>query len=83
MTRACCPSCRARFSPDTAANLLACPFCGGPLDRLPAQEALGLRLIDERKLDDRAAAVDLAFRALETDRDRRDTLPPWPPRDSS
>jgi hypothetical protein len=59
-----------RFSHDTAASVLVCPFCGGPLDRLPAEQALGLRLMDSRKLDDRIAAVELELSRPENDWER-------------
>jgi hypothetical protein len=69
MTRACCPSCRVRFPRHTAADLLACPFCGGPLDQVPAEQALGLRLVNDAKLSDQTDAVARALSALLPDRD--------------
>jgi hypothetical protein len=44
MKRACCPNCRLRFRPATAAELAACPRCGDPLQRLALEEGLGFRL---------------------------------------
>ena len=45
MTHFCCPDCRLRFSPAVAADLGACPQCGGPAQRMASPEgALGFRL---------------------------------------
>jgi hypothetical protein len=45
MTRTCCTSCRLRFPCSKAADLLACPFCGGPLEERGAEGAIGFRLL--------------------------------------
>jgi hypothetical protein len=45
MTRTCCTSCRLRFPCSAAADLLACPFCGGPLEERGAEAAIGFRLL--------------------------------------
>jgi predicted amidophosphoribosyltransferase len=45
MTQACCPNCRMRFSPASAAHIETCPRCAQPLHRIAsAQEALGYPL---------------------------------------
>jgi hypothetical protein len=45
MTRACCPSCRLRFSRAVAAYLVACPQCDAPLERVSsAERVVGFRL---------------------------------------
>jgi hypothetical protein len=47
MTRACCPSCRLRFTSASAASLEACPGCGQALQSIPsARAALGYRLFE-------------------------------------
>jgi hypothetical protein len=69
MTRACCPSCRVRFSRDTAPNLLTCPLCGGALQQVLAEQALGLRLMNDAKLGDQADAVARALSAIAPDWD--------------
>ena len=47
MTRACCPSCRLRFTPAAAAILATCPECRGDLRAVASAEALvGHRLFD-------------------------------------
>jgi hypothetical protein len=62
MTRACCTSCRLRFS-GSAGHLVTCPFCAQPLVRLSADAALGLKRfgsedpVAEHGLDALAAAV--------------------------
>jgi len=71
MTRACCPSCRLRFSRPAAAHLTNCPKCGARL-RVgnAAAETLGYRLFDvadtPRELP---IAVEVAL-----------PMPDWPPR---
>jgi transcription initiation factor IIE alpha subunit len=48
MTRACCPSCRLRFSRAAAAHLTNCPECGTALQvDLAARDTMGYRLFDE------------------------------------
>jgi hypothetical protein len=69
MTRACCPSCRVRFPRHTAADHLTCPFCGGRLEQVAAEQALGLRLVNDAKLSDQTDAVARALSALRPDRD--------------
>ena len=45
MTRACCPSCRLRFTSAATVSLSACPECGQALQSAPsARAALGYRL---------------------------------------
>jgi hypothetical protein len=45
VTRASCPDCRLRFTPAVAAQLSACPLCGGSLQILDRPEsAVGFRL---------------------------------------
>jgi hypothetical protein len=45
MTHVSCPDCRLRFTPATAAYLLACPVCGKPLAPLVGPGgAVGFRL---------------------------------------
>jgi predicted nucleic acid-binding Zn-ribbon protein len=45
MTRACCPSCRLRFTSAATVSLSACPDCGQALQSVPAAHAaLGYRL---------------------------------------
>ncbi len=63
MTRSCCPSCRLRFSPQTAAQLQSCPFCAGPVELLPASALLGFSLvaIDPLLDDDHAVAETMAL----------------------
>jgi hypothetical protein len=47
MTRACCPSCRLRFTSASAAHLSACPECDQALESIPsAQAAMGYRLFE-------------------------------------
>lgn len=54
MTRSCCPACRMRFSRATAVSLRSCPFCAGPIQTLPAEAVLGLKLVAiEPLLDER------------------------------
>ena len=73
MTRSTCPTCRLRFSQQTAVHLAACPFCAQPLQMLAAADTLGFRLlsVDPLVSDEPAVAQSLA-------------LPPhgttWPPR---
>jgi hypothetical protein len=43
MARSCCPTCRLRFSRETAAHLTECPFCGRAPELLPAGATLGFR----------------------------------------
>jgi hypothetical protein len=42
MTRTTCPTCRLRFNAMAAAA--SCPFCGGSLAVLTAEQSLGYRL---------------------------------------
>jgi hypothetical protein len=45
MTRVCCPSCRLRFTPASAASLAICPECRRDLRAVAYAEALvGYRL---------------------------------------
>jgi hypothetical protein len=60
MTRSCCLHCGLRFSPATAAELSACPFCVQPLELVPAPAALGLKLIALDALAADEAAVERA-----------------------
>lgn len=47
MTRACCPSCRLRFTSALAVHIEACPACGEALQSVPsASAALGYRLFE-------------------------------------
>jgi hypothetical protein len=69
MTRTCCPSCRLRFSRETAARLTACPWCAGQLDLLAADAVLGFRLT---ALDEVPTDIDLDGAAGAT-------VPAWPP----
>jgi hypothetical protein len=47
MTRACCPSCRLRFTSAATVPLGACPECGQALQSVPsARAALGYRLFE-------------------------------------
>jgi len=68
MTRTCCISCRLRFPCSTAADLLACPFCGGPLEERGAQGAIGFRLLGREEQPGegalRALAVAVAVSAV-------------------
>ncbi|MCW3001790.1 MAG: hypothetical protein JWQ20_1088 [Conexibacter sp.] len=61
MTRSCCPSCRLRFSRQTASHLVACPFCAQPLDQLPAAAAIGFKLIAVDVLAGRDIAEEQAI----------------------
>lgn len=63
MTRSCCPSCRLRFSPQTAAQLRSCPFCAGPVHLLPASAVLGFSLVAIEPLlaEDHAVAESVAL----------------------
>src|SRR5690242_11172234 len=46
MTPVCCPTCRLRFTPAAAAQLVACPECGGPPERITSSErVVGFRLL--------------------------------------
>ena len=69
MTRACCPSCRMRFTSATAAYLEACPSCGQALQSVPsARAALGYRLFEfTDPLTELPVAVEAAL-----------PVPPWP-----
>ena len=50
MTHVCCPDCRLRFTPATAAYLAACPACGEPPQTVAGPERMvGFRLF---RLDD-------------------------------
>ena len=45
MIHTCCPTCRLRFGPATAAYLTACPQCGQPPQAMAGAGAtIGLRL---------------------------------------
>ena len=45
MTPVCCPRCRLRFTPAAAADLVTCPECGGPPERIVSfEQLLGFRL---------------------------------------
>jgi hypothetical protein len=70
MTRACCPSCRLRFSRAAAAHLTNCPECGARLQAgLAAAEILGYRLYDGvDSPSERPIAVEVAL-----------PLPDWTP----
>jgi anti-sigma factor ChrR (cupin superfamily) len=57
MTRSCCPSCRLRFSPATAAHLRACPFCAAPVHLLPASAIVGFSLVAIDPLVDDEPAI--------------------------
>ena len=49
MTRACCPSCRLRFTRAASAHLTICPECGAPLQTgLAAHDSMGYQLHDVR-----------------------------------
>jgi hypothetical protein len=49
MTRACCPSCRLRFTRAATAHLTTCPECGAPLPvGIAARDAVGYKLYDIR-----------------------------------
>jgi hypothetical protein len=63
MTRSSCPTCRLRFSRETAAHLAACPFCAQPLQNLAATDVLGFRLLSVEPLlgDDPAVARAVAL----------------------
>jgi hypothetical protein len=66
MAYLCCPSCSLRLPP-AAAEALACPSCGGPLERTSARGALGYQLIeifDPLPLSPSAAAVAMALESL-------------------
>jgi hypothetical protein len=67
MTRACCPHCRLRYSPATAAHLSACPFCGRALDLLPPEAALGCRLLALRGSSVRDDEIDALAAAASED----------------
>lgn len=46
MISSCCPGCRVRFAPATAAYLVACPECGKPPEQVSGLDALvGFRLV--------------------------------------
>ena len=63
MTRACCPSCRMRFTSASAAYLDACPTCGQALQSVSsAQAALGYRLFEfSESLPEMPIAVEAAL----------------------
>src|SRR3954452_11580679 len=63
MTRACCPSCRLRFTSASAASLEACPECGQALLSVPsARVALGYRLFEfSEPLPELPIAVEAAL----------------------
>jgi hypothetical protein len=45
MTPVCCPSCRLRFTLAVAADLVTCPECGRPPERIASfEQAVGFRL---------------------------------------
>ena len=61
MTHQCCHDCRARFA---AADLEACPDCGGPVTLAAASQVLGYRRHDGGTVPLRAAlAAALAPRS--------------------
>ena len=49
MTHLCCPRCRLRFTPASAAYLVSCPDCGQPPKQLPLVDTVGFRVF---RLDD-------------------------------
>ena len=65
MTRTCCTRCRLRFPCSEAADLLACPFCGGLLEERGAQGAIGFRLLgrEERPWEGGLRALAVAVNA--------------------
>jgi hypothetical protein len=69
MTRSTCPTCRLRFSQQTAVHLAACPFCAQPLQMLAAADTLGFRLlsVDPLMTDEPAVAQSLALPPHGTD----------------
>jgi hypothetical protein len=73
MTRSTCPTCRLRFSQQTAVHLAACPFCAQPLQMLAAADTLGFRLlsVDPLVTDEPAVAQSLALPPHGTDRPHR------------
>jgi hypothetical protein len=75
MTQSCCPTCRLRFSRVTAAHLVTCPFCAVTLTSLPADAALGFRLLAMDglagdPLDEPSVAVAVALPPPERPRPR-------------
>ena len=59
MTHVCCPDCRLRFTPATAAYLAACPACGEPPQTVAGPERMvGFRLF---RLDDAPHPLPEAF----------------------
>lgn len=73
MTRSCCPTCRLRFSPATAAHLTACPFCAQPLQGQDAVAVLGYKLIANDALLAAEADEAISVALPHPDRDPR-----WP-----
>jgi hypothetical protein len=65
MTRSCCVPCGLRFSRATAAETNACPFCLRPLDSVPPEATLGLKLVAVEALAVDEAAVEQAALLLE------------------
>lgn len=63
MTRACCPSCRLRFTRAASAHLTICPECGAPLQTgLAAHDSMGYQLHDVRDTQsDLPVAVEVAL----------------------
>ena len=51
MTHVACPCCQLRFTPATAAHLLACPECGRPPRLIDTAEGVvGFRLFIEERV---------------------------------
>lgn len=72
MARTTCPSCRLRFTAAMAAALPSCPFCGGSLALLNAEQSLGYRLGGpDGSSSDLPVARTAALPVPEPDRDRR------------
>lgn len=72
MTRTTCPACRLRYSAGMAAALQQCPFCGGALTVLTAEQSLGYRLAGRNwSSADLPAARAAALPVPGTDRGRR------------
>ena len=72
MTRTCCTRCRLRFPCSEVADLLTCPFCGGPLEERGAAGAIGFRLLggEERPGKGGLQALAIAVNAA-AERERR------------
>ena len=51
VTRLCCPACRLRFTPASAACIIACPECGdAPKAIVSLEHTVGFRLIGPEDL---------------------------------